>query len=80
MKKYTVDGYKQKEPGGPRCPNHKVVLVDCESNSNGGGVGICPISGAYFSYECEEEKEEEQYEIVIINGQPTKVLRGKTKR
>lgn len=31
----------------PKCPNHKVNL---DLSNNDKGVGICPISGAVFSY------------------------------
>lgn len=34
---------------GPRCPNHKVKLTDCSK-----GTGICPVSGAVFSYDADE--------------------------
>lgn len=37
------------DKNGPRCPNHRVLLVDCNK-----GVGICPISGARFTYSSDE--------------------------
>lgn len=36
---------------GPRCPNHHVVLVKTGDKSEGKKVGICPISGAHFTYD-----------------------------
>ena len=32
--------------GGPRCPNHKVILIRTEDV----GIGICPISMCPFTY------------------------------
>lgn len=37
------------EAKGPRCPNHRVHLVDCHK-----GIGICPISSCRFTYEADE--------------------------
>ena len=36
--------------GGPRCPNHHVVLI----RTNKKGLGICPISDARFEYKATE--------------------------
>lgn len=33
----------------PSCPNHTVSLTDCKD-----GVGICPVSGARFTYSADE--------------------------
>lgn len=34
---------------GPRCPNHRVKLVDCHN-----GIGICPISNCRFEYTADQ--------------------------
>ncbi len=34
----------------PRCPNHRVPLSDVDWK---GQVGICPISGAIFSFDAD---------------------------
>lgn len=43
---------------GPRCPNHKVVLVDRHK-----GIGICPLSGARFSYDGDEAEKTKKLRI-----------------
>lgn len=35
----------------PHCPNHQINLQSCKD-----GLGTCPISGAIFSYEANEEE------------------------
>lgn len=35
---------------GPRCPNHRVVLIKTTTP----GIGICPISDARFEYKAVE--------------------------
>lgn len=36
--------------GGPRCPNHRVILIKTEDK----GMGICPISMCHFAYKAVE--------------------------
>jgi hypothetical protein len=36
---------------GPRCPNHRVCLVDLNWHD---GIGICPISSCRFSFDGHE--------------------------
>lgn len=44
---------KDKTERGPRCPNHKVVLIKTDTK----GVGICPSSGYSFQYKAVEGTE-----------------------
>ena len=44
--------------GGPRCPNHRVTLTDCQK-----GKGICPISGCVFEYDADAESKEKKLKI-----------------
>lgn len=43
---------------GPKCPNHSVPLTDLDH-----GIGICPISGARFSYEADENEKKETLKL-----------------
>lgn len=43
---------------GPKCPNHRVPLVDCHN-----GIGICPISSARFTYQGDEDEKEKKLKI-----------------
>lgn len=45
---------------GPRCPNHRVHLVDCNYKD---GWGICPISGARFTFDHEEYEKTKKLKI-----------------
>lgn len=38
---------------GARCPNHRVLLLDCEIDGGGHGTGICPISGCTFTFDAD---------------------------
>lgn len=49
--------------GGPRCPNHRVPLVDCKD-----GVGICPISSCEFSYDADEWEKTKKHKINALGG------------
>lgn len=49
---------------GPRCPNHGVVLVDRSK-----GVGICPISGARFSYDEDNAEKTKKLKIDSLGNQ-----------
>ncbi len=49
---------------GPKCPNHGVPLTDCSK-----GMGICPISGARFSYDADEAEKTKKLKIDALGGQ-----------
>lgn len=49
---------------GPRCPNHRVLLVDCHK-----GIGICPISGARFSYDQDEAEKTKKVKLDAMGQQ-----------
>lgn len=46
---------------GPRCPNHRVVLIKTKDS----GVGICPISGAIFSYSEDEAEKTKKVKLTM---------------
>ena len=50
---------------GPKCPNHGVVLI----RTTDPGVGICPISGAIFSYD-EDNAEKTKKLKIDSTGKP----------
>jgi len=50
-----------KGKNGPRCPNHRVHLTDCEN-----GIGICPISGARFTFDAEEYEKTKKLQITAL--------------
>ena len=45
---------------GPRCPNHRVLLVDCNYHD---GWGICPISDCHFSFDADEYEKTKKLRI-----------------
>jgi len=47
--------------GKPRCPNHRVPLVDCKD-----GVGICPISDYRFSYDADEYEKTKKLKLTAL--------------
>lgn len=49
---------------GPRCPNHKVVLI----KTNDPGIGICPRSGYRFEYDEEEAEKTRKLKITSFGG------------
>lgn len=49
--------------GGPRCPNHRVHLVDCNWHD---GVGICPISGARFTFDGDEYEKTKKLRLTAL--------------
>lgn len=48
----------------PRCPNHLIDLTDCHK-----GQGICPISGAYFSYNGDEAEKTRRLRVNALGQQ-----------
>lgn len=47
---------------GPRCPNHRVVLIKTPDP----GIGICPVSGCHFSYDEEEFEKTQQLKLTAM--------------
>ena len=54
----TINGQR-----GPRCPNHRVHLVDCNMKD---GTGICPISGAHFTFDHQEYEKTRKLRLTAL--------------
>lgn len=55
----------QRGTGKPCCPNHGCPLEGLPFPMNSKGVGMCPVSGAHFTYEAEVN---ENKMVKDING------------
>lgn len=49
------------ETNSPRCPNHRVPLIDCSK-----GVGKCPISGCDFTYDEDEYEKTRKLKLTAM--------------
>jgi hypothetical protein len=60
---------------GPRCPNHRVHLVDCNWADK---TGICPISSCHFTFDADEYEKTKKLKLNAL-GQMEEVGDWKVK-
>lgn len=58
MQQTHVDGESIMKNGKPCCPNHGEPLEGCGFPLPQKGTGVCPVSGAVFSFEVDVESTE----------------------